>query len=284
MFRNPKWINEANFSYQSFEEVPEAVFNAINKELDLIQSDNPVVSVVICAWNEEVNILKTVASLAKTKTKHAIELIVINNNSTDRTQDTLDKLHVSSFFQPIQGWGPARQMGIEKARGRYILTADADSFYSPFWVDDMISELQKPGIVCVYGRYSFISQKGYPRWKLFTLERMKDVIAEVRHYKRPYLNAYGVSMGYHREQALKIGFVMKKIRGEDGRLCFDLMKYGKIKQVKMNRSRAWTSPRTLQKDGEFSIALWKRVSREVKRFHTLFVPLPQHDTKTSENA
>src|SRR5690606_10883035 len=103
---------------------------------------------------------------------------------------------------------------------------DADCIYPKFWVNEMVESLKMANVVCVYGRYSFISEKGYPRWKLFFWECLKDIIAEVRHFKRPFLNSYGMSMGYVRELGMKVGFVEKDIRGEDGRLCFDLMSFG----------------------------------------------------------
>jgi cellulose synthase/poly-beta-1,6-N-acetylglucosamine synthase-like glycosyltransferase len=174
-------------------------------------------------------------------------------------------------------------MGMEKAKGKYILLADADCYYPENWVNEMVAALQRDDVVCVYGRYAFISEPGYPRWKLFLLEQMKNLIAEVRHYKRPYLNAYGMSMGYVREHGMKIGFVMHKIRGEDGRMCFDLMQYGEVKQVKSGKAIVWTNPRSLQRDGGFGKALSNRIIKEMRRFSSMFVPHRPHDTKTSTN-
>lgn len=279
----PDWINQFNFPYKSFEDIPQSVFDAINKDLDAIQKPDPLVSIVVPAWNEEVNILRSIASLAKQKTSIPVEILVVNNNSTDNTQKTLDSLHIRSVFQPIQGWGPARQMGLEQARGKYLLTADSDGLYPPDWANELMAVLQQPGVVCVYGRYSFIPSPGFPRWKLTMLETMKDTIAELRHLKRPHLNAYGISLGYVREYALKVGYVMHKIRGEDGRMCFDLMNYGTVKQVKSRKARVWTGTRTLEKDGSFSRTVWLKVGIELRRFRSLFVPQAPHDTKTSTN-
>ncbi|MBE7175238.1 MAG: glycosyltransferase family 2 protein [Mucilaginibacter polytrichastri] len=283
IFSNTRWIEQFNYPYERFEEIPEAVFTTINQDLDRVQSKEPVVSILIAAWNEETNILRCLASLSKMKSKYPFEIIVIDNNSKDRTKDTLDKLHVKHLFQEIQGCGPARQIGQEQALGNYILLADADCLYPDCWVDKMVDVLSKPGVVCVYGRYSFIAEKRYPRWKLFLLEKMKDVIAEVRHFKRPFLNAYGISMGYVKEYGLKVGYVMYKIWGDDGRLAFDLMPYGKIKQVKSDAARPWTSPRTLDRDGSFGKALKARLGKEVKRVFSMFKPMAPHDTKTSTN-
>lgn len=283
VFNNPKWLQQFQFSYTRFEEIPGFVFKSINSDLDKIQSADPLVSIIVAAWNEEVNILRCVASLAKSKTTIPLEIIVVNNNSSDKTGQTLDQLHVKTFFQGIQGWGPARQMGMEKAKGKYILLADADCYYPENWVNEMVAALQRDGVACVYGRYAFISEPGYPRWKLFLLEQMKNIIAEVRHFKRPHLNAYGMSMGYVREFGMKIGFVMHKIRGEDGRMCFDLMQYGGVKQVKSGKAVVWTNPRSLQRDGGFGKALINRTIKEMRRFSSMFVPHRPHDTKTSTN-
>ncbi len=283
MFTTPNWITQHNNNFQTVAEIPPYIFDEINQRLAHHAHPEPQVSILIAAWNEETNILNCISSLSALETKIPFEIIVVNNNSTDKTQETLDRLDIISFFQPIQGCGPARQLGQEKARGKYILLADADCIYPSCWLDEMMAVLVKDNVVCVYGRYSFIPEAGYSRWKLFFLERMKDAIAEVRHFKRPYLNAYGISMGYVKELGLKVGYVMYKIWGDDGRLCFDLMQFGKVKQMKNNRARVWTRPRTLQRDGSFSKAIGRRIKKELKRLSSMLSPLPPHDTKTSKN-
>lgn len=283
IFNIPNWISTHRYQFENFEKIPDNIFSSINEKLDRVQSKSPMVSILIAAWNEEVNILNCISSLANSKADFPFEIIVINNNSTDRTEDTLNKLHVKRLFQPIQGCGPARQLGQETALGEYILLADADCIYPENWINRMMNKLTKDGVVCVYGRYSFIPEARYPRWKLFLLEKLKDVIAELRHYKRPYLNAYGISMGYIKKYGLKVGYVTYKIWGDDGRLCFDLMQFGKVRQVKNEDARPWTSPRTLDRDGSFGKALKSRIIKEISRFRSMFTTHPPHDTKTSKN-
>jgi len=279
----PQWINNVNLPYKAYNEIPQRIFDEINSNLAKVINDQPVITILIAAYNEEVNILRCIYSLSRMKTDIPFEILVVNNNSSDRTQDTLDRLHVRSVSQPIQGCGPARQLGQENARGEYILLADADCLYPQVWVDEMMKVLQQPGVVCVYGRYSFLPEEGYPRWQLFVLEKMKDVIASYRQIKRPYLNTYGISMGYIKEFGLKAGYVMANIRGEDGRLAFDMMKYGKIMPVKANAARPWTGPRTLDRDGSFAKALSNRIIREIKRSAKMLRSEKIHDTKSSTN-
>jgi glycosyltransferase involved in cell wall biosynthesis len=270
ILKNPSWIKSFAYPYDNYGSIPQEVFDGINIGLDRIQSPEPLVSIIISAWNEEVDILKTIGSLSKLKTVIPIEIIVVNNNSNDSTQDTLDKLHIKNYFQPIQGWGPGRQMGMEMASGKYILLGDSDCIYPDCWVDKMLEGLQTKGIVSVYGRYSFVSEKGFARWQLIILETFKDLIVEVRHIKRPFLNSYGMSMGFIKEYGLKEGFYMNKTHGEDGRMCYDLMKYGKVKQIRSNKNRVWTGVRTLKKNGNFSQVLFIRIVKEVKRFSIYF--------------
>lgn len=270
ILNNPVWLKQFQFPYSSFEEIPEHIFHSVNSRLDSTQSRNPEVSIVIPAWNEEVNILCCVASLSEMKSSIPFEIIVINNNSTDNTQKTLDKLHVRSYLEPVQGCGPARENGQKQALGKYILMADADCLYPDCWVDGMINVLRQPGVVCVYGRYSFMSDTGYPRWKLTILEVMKDFISEFRHLNRPYFNAYGLNMGYIKEYGIKVGFITVNRRGEDGQLCLDLMRFGNIKQVKAKKARTWTGTRTLRLDGSISGAMASRLFKEIRRFFNNF--------------
>ncbi|WP_338874064.1 glycosyltransferase family 2 protein [Spirosoma sp. SC4-14] len=284
VFSNPRWLKQHDYPYTSIDEVPQSVFDEINERLDKRISTEPLVSIMVIAYNEEINVLRSISSLSCLDTKIPFEIVAVNNNSKDRTQETFDRLHVRTFFQPIQGCGPARQMAQEMAVGKYMLLADADCFYPVNWLDEMMKQLQQPGVVCVYGRYSFVANPELPRWQLTIHETLKDLVAEARHYKRPYLNAYGISMGYLREAGLKAGYMMhNRTWGEDGRICFDMMQYGRVVAMKTRSARAWTGTRTLMKDGTLWQALGKRVKKELNRAVSYLTPHPPHDTKTSED-
>ncbi|GAA5034688.1 glycosyl transferase family A [Marivirga lumbricoides] len=282
-FKNPIWINDDLLQIENYDSLNENIFTSINDRLIKITSKKPQVSIIISAWNEELNIIRCIDSLSKLQTEIPFEIIVVNNNSTDRTQESIDKLQVRKFFQPIQGCGPARQLGQEEALGKYILLADADCLYPPKWLNLMIAKLKRNNVVCVYGRYSFIADTKLLRFKLSIYEFLKDIIAEFRQWKRPYLNAYGISMGYLKEAGLKAGYIQHKTWGDDGRLAFDMMKYGKIKQVKAGNARVWTGYRSLMRDGSISKAFLTRIIKELQRFGTYFRKEKDHDTKTSKN-
>lgn len=284
IFNNPRWINETLQSKKSLNVIDDQVITDLKNRLNsVIEVKNPKLSICIAAWNEELNIIKCLDSISQNNASVPYEIIVVNNNSTDRTQEILDKLGVQSYFQPIQGCGVSRQLGQERARGKFILSADADCLYPESWIDTMYTALSKNGTAAVYSRHSFLGDKQIPRWKYFLYEIGKDLIIEMRNFKRPYLSTYGMSFGYVKEWGLKEGFVTRNIRGEDGRLCFDLMKYGKIRLVRSSKARVWTSDRNLEKDGTLGAAIVKRIMRELLRLKNYFTTPEPHDTKTSEN-
>jgi glycosyltransferase involved in cell wall biosynthesis len=282
-FHNPKWINECNASCLGMDRTADGIFSAINSKLDLLLSDHPEASIIIAAKNEEANLLAAIHSIANNKTSIPIEVIVVDNNSTDRTGEIISRLHVKGYHQPVSGCGPARQLGLDHARGKYVLTADADCLYPEKWIDGMINELKQTDAVCVYGRYSFIANKNTSRLKLFIYEKIKDIMADIRHIKRPHMNSVGLSMGFLKEYMQKVGFVLRDIRGEDGRICFDLMKYGKVVYVKNNEVRVWTGTRALERDGSIFQAMKLRIVKELRRATDYFRIHPEHDTRTSKN-
>lgn len=282
-FSNPEWIDKGLLQVTTLEEVPDSTISTIRDRLKSVTSSDPLFTIVIAAWNEELNVIRCLDTLSRNKTDIKFDIIVVNNNSKDRTQEVLDKLGVESYFEKIQGCGPARELGQRKAKGKYILIADADCYYPEKWIDNMARKLLEEGVVFVYGRYSFLGKESAPRWKFSVYDVIRDLMVEIRHVKRPYLSAYGISMGYVKEYGIKEGYLKRNIRGDDGRLCFDLMKYGKVKLVRKSGSRVWTSNRTLEKEGSLLRVFQVRTMRELARFDKYFTEPVPHNTKISAN-
>lgn len=281
--KNPNWIPNELQKYCKFEDIPLDVFDQINRRLSQFDCDKPLVSVLIAAWNEEDTILSAIDTLSKQKTTYPFEIIVINNNSTDKTQKILDKLNIISLFQSVQGVGPAKQMGMENAKGKYILSADADCFYPPKWLDSLVISLNKKNVVAVYGRCSFLGDEKIPRWKWAFYEIPRNFLMWARHFKRPFLNAFGMSMGFVKEYGLKEGFVQRKVRGFDGRMIFDLMKYGKIARVNKKEAVVWTGYRVFDREGGILNAIVNKIAKEIIFIKNYFTKLKDHDTKASKN-
>ena len=167
------------------------------------------------------------------------------------------------------------------ARGKYILSADADCIYPERWIQKMTDALLKEGVTCVHGGYRFLAAYGESRWKLFAYEAIKKIIIEIRNIKRPWFNSGGASMGYPRDLALRIGFVQRQIRGEDGRMAFELSLLGKMVRVRSSDVTVWTSARSLQREGSVWRTLLNRIVQESGRLRSYMRKEKVHDTHLS---
>ena len=95
---------------------------------------SPRFSIVIPAFNEEFYLGACLASLAEQDFGGLFEIIVVDNNSTDRTATVARAGGAMVIFEPRRGVCQARQSGAEAATGEIIVSADADTMYEPGWL------------------------------------------------------------------------------------------------------------------------------------------------------
>lgn len=98
---------------------------------------NKTISVVIPCHNEDEAINKIIKSLPK----EIDEVIVVDNNSTDRTAQIAQTAGAIVVFEPTQGYGRAYKTGLSKAKGEIIVTLDGDSQYPTEEIIDLIKFL-----------------------------------------------------------------------------------------------------------------------------------------------
>ena len=91
-----------------------------------------VYSVVIPAYNEEEWLPPTLAVLKETMDSLDTpgEVIVVDNNSTDRTAQVAEGYGARVVFEPINQISRARNVGARVADGRYLVFLDADTLLS----------------------------------------------------------------------------------------------------------------------------------------------------------
>lgn len=80
-----------------------------------------LLSAVIITKNEEANIRRCLESV-----KFADEIIVVDSNSVDKTTAIASEFGAKVFTREWRGFGPAKQDGVNQAKGDWILSVDAD--------------------------------------------------------------------------------------------------------------------------------------------------------------
>lgn len=288
-FTLPSWVQYHNQEYYQLEHVPEDRIIMIREKLKKYRVDDPEVSIVIPAYNEEKDLLKTLSSIAEIKTVYKTELIVANNNSKDKTQELLDRCGIKSVFAENQGISYARQAGLEAAKGKYILNADADSIYPSGWIDPYVEVLKNPEISCAYGTYSFIPGKGNSRMELGMYELIARSFFALKRKNRECVNVMGFNFAFRKEDAMNVGgynhHLNRKVTGrsEDGWIAYCLMKAGKLHLIKSEKVRVWTSDRRLMQDGSLSRAFVNRAKKEITRIGIYFNPKKAVSPENSSN-
>lgn len=111
---------------------------------------NPLVSVVVPALNEEKFITNNLLSLVRQDFKN-FEIIVVDNNSTDKTAEIAKKFGVTVIYNAEKGVGAARQAGFAIAKGKIIATTDADNILPPDWLTRIVHEFEKDEKLVAFG-------------------------------------------------------------------------------------------------------------------------------------
>lgn len=276
-FSMPKWVKSILQKPLDIKKFTDAEVADLKQKLSKLSSANPLVSVVIPAWNEELGILHTLISLANTNTKYEVELVIIDNNSTDGTAALLKSLGVKTFLETKQGVGHARTCGLHQAKGKYILTGDSDTLYPAGWITVMVEGmLNDPQVYCVHGSYSFLPSDNTPRWQYGFYEILSGFIIKRKGKTQPFLNTLGFNSGFIRQKGIDVnGYdieTQRTFRGaagvseenatEDGMMSLRLMQAGgKIKAIDSVEAKVWTSDRRIQLDGGLKSALMLRIKK-----------------------
>ena len=115
-----------------------------------MKNKEPKISVIMPVYNAEKTIERAILSIIN-QTYNNIELILINDGSTDGTESIIkkyiekeNKIEIKYFFQKNSGPSIAKNLGIDIAIGEYILFVDSDDTISENYIESLVIN-QKEG-------------------------------------------------------------------------------------------------------------------------------------------
>lgn len=112
-----------------------------------------LISVIVPAYNIQDYIERCIRSI-QNQTYQNIEILVVDDGSTDRTGEILDGLAVEDsrlriFHKKNGGSSAARNMGIDNARGEYLAFVDSDDYIEEDMLESMHAYLLETGLSIV---------------------------------------------------------------------------------------------------------------------------------------
>jgi len=132
-----------------------------------------ILSVVICTYNRDKYLQKCLNYLsAQSASKNLFEILVVNNNSTDQTEEIClhyqqvnPQIQFKYIIEPLQGLSFCRNHGIAESHGEIISYIDDDAFADVDYVSNLISYFQDHSKVdAVGGKVTPLYQSNQPEW------------------------------------------------------------------------------------------------------------------------
>lgn len=152
------------------------------------------ISIVTTAYNIEKFVKRCLDSLISQTYKN-IEIIVVNDCSTDKTMDIVNQYNDARIIvinhNENMGAGWARRHGIEAATGEYVITVDGDDWLSPDFIEKLVENAKQTNADIVSGGITIVYPDGYEEVKRFPVKCSttgKEKFADYANQRIIFLN------------------------------------------------------------------------------------------------
>jgi glycosyltransferase involved in cell wall biosynthesis len=124
----------------------------------------PLISVIIPAYNHERFVGAAVDSVLR-QTAGDLELIVINDGSTDRTGEVVQGCRdprLRYYAQENRDAYNTLNRGLERAQGRFVAVLNSDDFYALPRLERLLALQRETGAACLFSDVQAIAADGTP--------------------------------------------------------------------------------------------------------------------------
>ena len=114
--------------------------------------DTPLVTIIVPVYNSEKYLEQCIQNLLN-QTYHNLQIILVNDGSTDRSMDICKRLtdqRVEVYSKQNGGASSARNVGIAYRKGEYVLFVDSDDYLKDNAVEMLVSTAVSNNADCVY--------------------------------------------------------------------------------------------------------------------------------------
>jgi len=138
-----------------------------------------IASIVIPAYNAEATISECIeALLLQSVPRSQFEVIVVDDGSTDTTQEIATSYGVKVLCQPHRGVGAARNLGVDQAQGEIILFTDADCAPGHDWIETLMQPFHDSEISGAKGIYKTCQREVIARFAQLEYEDKYDKMSK----------------------------------------------------------------------------------------------------------
>jgi glycosyltransferase involved in cell wall biosynthesis len=134
------------------------------------------ISVIIPTYNHAATLIRCIDSVLAQSLLPS-EIIIVNDGSTDETRSLLSPYEADDRFtiihQQNMGANPARNRGLQEARGQFVIFVDADVIMEPHMLEAMHNQLNRSDVSFCYSAFRFGGKlfRGVP----FNPEKLKTL-------------------------------------------------------------------------------------------------------------
>ncbi len=138
-------------------------FGGIKQAMKMNLQNSPKISIVIPFYNEEKSIIHLLNSILNLSKEVSYELILVDNNSTDKTLEIINKYKkklptLKIVKEKKQGIGSARKKGFTKVKSEIIASTDADTVLPSDWLIKIYNNINDNRYVGTVGTYRFFDK------------------------------------------------------------------------------------------------------------------------------
>lgn len=200
--------------------------------------EKPKVSILMPVYNGAAYLRPAIDCLLK-QTFSDFELIIVNDGSTDNTQeviDSYDDVRIVCLAQENQGVARSLNNGLKIARGKYVRRHDADDVSLPDSLEKQVAFLEAhPEYVMVTSQAAFMTFRGMkahkfrmPHNRYFEGKAWKDVTYDDFDPGHATPIVHGTAF-YKRQEVMDVGAYRPEfVVGEDNDLWIRLLEKNKI--------------------------------------------------------